>query len=54
MTDVQSAQTGYFSVNHSAVGGVRVVTVCGELDHLVRERLDEALNQSANSSRCCA
>ncbi|WRZ88252.1 hypothetical protein OHB54_03840 [Streptomyces sp. NBC_01007] len=54
MTDVQPARTGHFSVNHSAVGGVRVVTVCGESDHLVRERLDEALNQSANSGRCCA
>ncbi|MER5472831.1 STAS domain-containing protein [Streptomyces sp. NPDC002935] len=50
MTDVQPAQSGHFSVNHSTVGGVRVVTVCGELDHLVRDRLGEALNQAADDA----
>ncbi|MFJ8510085.1 STAS domain-containing protein [Streptomyces avermitilis] len=44
MTDIEKAdRPERLSVEHRMVGGVRVVTVQGEIDHDVREVLSEAL-----------
>ncbi|WP_329438080.1 STAS domain-containing protein [Streptomyces canus] len=44
MTDIEHAdRPDQFSAVHRMVGGVRVVTVEGEIDHTVRELLSSAL-----------
>ncbi|MCX4238443.1 STAS domain-containing protein [Streptomyces sp. NPDC020707] len=44
MTPIQSVdQPGRLSVEHSAIGGIRVVTVRGEIDHTVKDMLGKAL-----------
>ncbi|WP_308013551.1 STAS domain-containing protein [Streptomyces beigongshangae] len=44
MTNIQSVdQPGRLSVEQSAVDGIRVVTVRGEIDHTVKDVLGEAL-----------
>ncbi|MFJ4834653.1 STAS domain-containing protein [Streptomyces sp. NPDC088747] len=43
VTDAHPAHPGNLSVSHSTVDGVRVVTLCGELDHAVRDDVRKAL-----------
>ncbi|MEU9187341.1 STAS domain-containing protein [Streptomyces sp. NPDC048484] len=44
VTPIQSVdQPGQLSVEHSAIDGIRVVTVRGEIDHTVKDVLSEAL-----------
>lgn len=44
VTPIQSVdQPGQLSVEHSAIDGIRVVTVRGEIDHTVKDMLSEAL-----------
>ncbi|MFD5628290.1 STAS domain-containing protein [Streptomyces sp. NPDC127072] len=44
VTDAHPAHPGNLSVSLSTVDGVRVVTLCGELDHTARDRVGEALS----------
>jgi len=44
VTTIQSVdQPDQLSVEQSAIDGIRVVTVCGEIDHTVKDVLSEAL-----------
>ncbi|MFI9569617.1 STAS domain-containing protein [Streptomyces rishiriensis] len=43
MTDTHGAARPGLSIDHTAVDGVRVVTVRGEIDHAVAKELTEAL-----------
>ncbi|MFG3035033.1 STAS domain-containing protein [Streptomyces sp. NPDC048253] len=44
MTDThKAAQPGQLSISHAAIDGIRVVTLCGEIDHAVKDVLSEAL-----------
>jgi anti-anti-sigma factor len=44
VTDARkAARSGRLSAGHTAVDGIRVVTVRGEIDHLVKNVLSEAL-----------
>jgi anti-anti-sigma factor len=38
-----AARSGHLSIRHTAVNGIRVVTVHGEIDHAVKDMLSEAL-----------
>jgi anti-anti-sigma factor len=38
-----AARSGQLSIDHTAVDGIRVVTVRGEIDHTVKKVLSEAL-----------
>ncbi|MEU6543215.1 STAS domain-containing protein [Streptomyces sp. NPDC046859] len=44
MTDTHgAARPGQLSIGHTAIDGIRVVTVRGEIDHGVKDMLSEAL-----------
>ncbi|MFK0124734.1 MULTISPECIES: STAS domain-containing protein [Streptomyces] len=44
MTDTHgAARPGHLSIGHTAIDGIRVVTVHGEIDHAVKDMLSEAL-----------
>ncbi|WP_159074153.1 hypothetical protein [Streptomyces dioscori] len=43
VTDAYPAQSGQLSVTRSDVGGVRVVSLRGELDHAARDAVGDAL-----------
>jgi stage II sporulation protein AA (anti-sigma F factor antagonist) len=38
-----AARPGHLSIRHTAINGIRVVTVHGEIDHAVKDMLSEAL-----------
>jgi stage II sporulation protein AA (anti-sigma F factor antagonist) len=38
-----AARPGHLSIGHTAIDGIRVVTVHGEIDHAVKDMLSEAL-----------
>ncbi|KPI22852.1 hypothetical protein OV320_1309 [Actinobacteria bacterium OV320] len=39
----KAAQPGQLSISHAAIDGIRVVTLCGEIDHAVKDRLMRAV-----------
>ncbi|MEV5731331.1 STAS domain-containing protein [Streptomyces pharetrae] len=43
MTDTHGAAQASLSIDHTAVDGIRVLTVQGEIDHVVKDVLSEAL-----------
>ncbi|MFE7645326.1 STAS domain-containing protein [Streptomyces phaeoluteigriseus] len=44
MTDIHgAARPGSLSIRHTAINGIRVVAVQGEIDHAVKDMLSEAL-----------
>ncbi|MFD9437117.1 STAS domain-containing protein [Streptomyces sp. NPDC060002] len=44
MTDTHgAARPGHLSIGHTAIDGIRVVTLRGEIDHDVKDMLGEAL-----------
>ncbi|MFF1306736.1 STAS domain-containing protein [Streptomyces sp. NPDC058307] len=43
MTDTHGAGPGRLSIGHTAVDGIPVVTVRGEIDHTVKDMLSQAL-----------
>lgn len=44
VTDAFPAQSGHLTVTRSDVGDVRVVSLCGELDHAARDAIGDALH----------
>ncbi|KQW03444.1 STAS domain-containing protein [Streptomyces sp. Root369] len=52
MTDTHGAarRRGPLSIGHTAVDGIPVVTVCGEIDHAVKDRLNQALLPSSGAT----
>ncbi|BCL26931.1 STAS domain-containing protein [Streptomyces aurantiacus] len=44
VTDTHPAQPGHLSVERSTVDGVRVITLCGELDHAARDVVGDVLH----------
>lgn len=52
MTEIHdAARSGRPVIDLSTVGGIRVVTVSGEIDHTVRDRLGQALLPPDGSTR---
>ncbi|MDT0485342.1 STAS domain-containing protein [Streptomyces doebereineriae] len=43
MTDTHGAARPGLSIDHTAVDGIRVITVRGEIDHAVKDTLSQAL-----------
>ncbi|MET8947178.1 STAS domain-containing protein [Streptomyces sp. NPDC004542] len=52
MTDTHdAAHSGRPAIGHSTVDGIRVVTLSGEIDHTVRDRLGRALLPPDDAAR---
>ncbi|WP_404191821.1 STAS domain-containing protein [Streptomyces tauricus] len=49
VTDAFPAQSGHLTVTRSDVGDVRVVSLCGELDHAARDAIGDALHPPAGA-----
>jgi stage II sporulation protein AA (anti-sigma F factor antagonist) len=51
VTDTFPTQSGHLSVTRSDVGGIRVVSLCGELDRAARDAVGDALHPPAGAER---
>ncbi|MFJ2259318.1 hypothetical protein ACIOKD_13415 [Streptomyces sp. NPDC087844] len=51
VTDAYPARSGHLPVTRSDVGGVRVISLCGDLDHAARDAIGDAPHPPAGAER---